>query len=105
MSKRTILLGTIALAMLAACASGKSTQNTVSTAAPPAGVAAHATPPDCRGESAVWVIQGAKVYLLPGDALYGRTKRGEYLCLPQAESAGFRAARRPIRHDREKKSE
>lgn len=103
MRKPTIVLAVIAMAALSACRSGKpSGAAALQTGAAPAGAVAHSTPPNCGGESAVWAIQGAKVYLLPGDRLYGKTKRGEYLCLSQAEAQGFRSARRPFRHHHRK---
>lgn len=105
MRKQSILVGFAALAALTACSSAKSARNAAqSTAAPATGAPAPASTPNCNGESPVWAIGGAKVYLVPGDRLYGRTKRGQFLCLSQAQSEGYRAARRPghqhHRHDK-----
>jgi hypothetical protein len=98
MRTSTILLAAMALAALTSCGSAKSAKNAaLSTAAPATGLVARSTPPNCHGEQAVWAIQGTKVYLLPDDRLYGKTKRGEYLCLSRARSEGFRAARRPFK--------
>jgi hypothetical protein len=92
-----VLLAAIALVAVTSCASVKSARNAASsTAAAPTGVVARSTPPNCHGEPVVWAIQGAKVYLLPGDRLYGKTKRGEYLCSDQAHAEGFRSARQPL---------
>lgn len=104
MMKPTIVLALVAFAALSACRSGKpSNAAATQTAAAPAGVRTRETPPDCHGEPAVWVLQGAKVYLHAGDRLYGKTKRGEYMCLPQAESAGMSPARHPRRHREHRK--
>lgn len=97
MSKWTIVLALIALAGLSACRSGKPSNAAATQTAAPAAGAARSTPLNCGGESPVWTIQGPKVYLLPGDRLYGKTKHGEYLCLSQAQSQGYRPARRPFR--------
>jgi hypothetical protein len=97
MSKMAVVLAAIALAALASCGGGKSTGGSQHSAAPPSGAVDGSTRPNCGGQSAVWAIQGAKVYLLPGDRLYGKTKGGEYLCLAEAHAQGYRAARRPFR--------
>ncbi|HYL26750.1 MAG TPA: hypothetical protein VEW74_02885 [Candidatus Nitrosotalea sp.] len=94
MSNRTIFLA-IALAVLSACGSGKSSSNASSA---PNETGAAAATPNCNGESPVWVLPGPKVYLVPGDRLYGKTKSGEYLCLSQAQAEGYRHGRRPFRH-------
>lgn len=97
------------LAVLTACGGGKSSAG---ASAQPSGAAAPlatgsiapapmgAATPDCHGETPVWALQRVKVYLLPGDPHFGRTKHGEYMCLSQAESEGYRAARGPHHHHR-----
>lgn len=87
--------------VVAACGSAKSARNAaLSTAAPATGAPAAAATPNCHGESAVWALAGPKVYLLPGDRLYGRTKRGTYLCKSQAHALGYKPARHPRRERR-----
>ncbi len=102
MWKPTIVAALVAIAALSGCRGGKpsGTVNSTSTAAAPAGAAAHATPPACNGQEAVWVLGDAKVFLVPGDRLYGKTKRGHYLCLSDAQAEGYKPARRPFRHRR-----
>jgi|GEM_PF-6668302 len=92
MSNRTIVLA-IALAALSACGGGKS-----SSAGSSAPEATSMATPNCNGESPVWALPGPKVFLVPGDRLYGKTKSGEYLCLSQAQAEGYRHGRRPFRH-------
>jgi hypothetical protein len=48
--------------------------------------------PDCGAVEPVWVNLNTKVYHAPGDAAYGTTKHGEYLCPSQAKAQGFRRA-------------
>lgn len=99
MIKPTVIVALAALGALAACRGGKPNNAAATQTAPAAtGAMTPATPPDCHGQTAVWAIQGAKVYLLPGDRHYGKTKRGSYMCLSAAEADGYRAARRPFRH-------
>lgn len=100
MTKPTVTVALVALAALTACRGSSKPNNATATQAAPAasGAMTQASPPDCHGESAVWTIQGPKVYLLPGDRHYGKTKQGSYMCLSQAEADGYRAARRPFRH-------
>lgn len=101
MMKPTVVAALAAAALLSACHGGKPNGAAATQTAPAAtGARAEATPPDCNGQTAVWVIEGPKVYLLPGDHHYGKTKRGTYMCLEQAEAEGYRAARRPFRHHR-----
>lgn len=102
MTKPTVIVALLVLAALTACRGGGKPNNATATQTAPAatGEMTHATPPDCHGQATVWAIQGAKVYLLPGDRHYGKTKRGSYMCLEQAEADGYRAGRRPFRHHR-----
>jgi hypothetical protein len=95
MNNRTVVLAAIALAALTACSGGKS--NSAGSPQPSAEPTAAATP-DCNGEAPVWVLQRAKVYLVPGDRLYGKTKHGEYMCRSQAHAEGYRPGRGPFRH-------
>jgi hypothetical protein len=91
---RTALAFGIAFALLAGCNSGKSSNaGTASgTAAPAAGATASGSP-NCNGRSPVWALEGPKVYLLPGDRMYGKTRRGSYMCLSDATAEGYRHAR------------
>ncbi|MBV9718175.1 MAG: hypothetical protein JOZ77_02585 [Candidatus Eremiobacteraeota bacterium] len=100
MSKTTIVLAAVALAALTSCRSNVKPSNSapLQTAAALSGAPVAASPPSCNGESPVWAIEGAKVYLLPGDRLYGKTKRGQYMCLSQAQAEGYHGARHPFRH-------
>ena len=99
MWKLTIAFAFAALAALSACRGGKpSNATTAQTAAPPSGAGAQAPQQNCNGQSPVWALQGAKVYLVPGDRLYGKTKHGAYLCLSDAQAQGYRPARRPYHH-------
>jgi hypothetical protein len=83
---------------LAACGGGKSGGNGASqTNASPAAVPSM----DCNGESPVWALRNPKVYLEPGDRLYGKTKHGLYICRSEAQAQGYRPARRPFRERRQ----
>ena len=97
MNIRTLTLAALATAALAACGSGKS--STAGSPQPggsaPAPVASSSL--DCNGKFPVWVLQSPKVYLMPGDRLYGKTKHGQFLCRSHALAEGYRPARRPFR--------
>ena len=98
MSKWMATLAVVALATMTACASGKS--NGAASPQPSAaasGTNTSAAAMDCRGEAPVWVLANPKVYLLPGDRLYGKTKHGRYLCRSEAHAEGYRSARQPFR--------
>lgn len=98
MKKQSMLLGAAALVLLAGCSSAKQARNAaLSTAAPAAGPTATGRP-NCNGQSPVWALPGPKVYLLPGDRLYGKTKRGVYLCLSDAQAQGYKHGRGPLHH-------
>lgn len=101
--KRSTIALALGLAVLAGCSNGKSSNAASGGRAGEARTAASAAAtPDCNGQSPVWAVAGAKVYLTSGDRRYGKTKRGEYLCLSQALAEGYRHARRPHhRHHRE----
>jgi hypothetical protein len=98
MNKWTASLAAIALAALAACASGKSSGGSSPQPSAAVSAAASGAPAiDCGSESPVWALESAKVYLVEGDRLYGKTKHGRYLCRSEAHAEGFRPARRPFR--------
>ena len=48
----------------------------------------------CPGDTVVRVNTGTKVYHHAGSAVYGKTKRGVYMCEKDTAAAGFRAAKR-----------
>jgi uncharacterized Zn-finger protein len=95
MNSRTFVLAATALVAFTACGSGKS-GGTGSPAPSPAATGSPAL--SCNGESPVWALQHPKVYLLPGDRLYGKTKHGEFICRSQAHAEGYRPARGSLRH-------
>jgi hypothetical protein len=99
MSSVKVASALVFLAVLTACGSGKSSAGATAQAggAAPMGVAT----PDCHGETPVWAIERVKVYLLPDDPHFGRTKHGAYMCLSDAESQGYRHARGPLLHNRQ----
>jgi len=90
MMKRAVISVTL-LAALVAC-SNNSKSNAGGSPQPGSTANAAATP-NCNGQSPVWTIAGAKVYLLPDDPHYGNTKRGSYMCLSNAQAKGYRHAR------------
>ncbi len=97
-SRALVTLPAIALTVvLAACGGHTSSSGNASRAA-----AAPAAMPsmDCNGESPVWALRNPKVYLEPGDRLYGKTKHGLYVCRSQAQAQGYRPAQRPFREHR-----
>jgi len=47
----------------------------------------------CPGATVVWVNENSHIYHFPGTRDYGNTKRGEYMCEADAQSAGNRAAK------------
>jgi hypothetical protein len=99
MSKWTAAVAAIALVALAACASGKS--NGAGSPQPSAAASAVDTQSfavNCGSEPPVWALQSPKVYLVPGDRLYGKTKHGRYICRSEAHAEGYRPARLPFRH-------
>ena len=74
------------------------------TVAPPAqdsgrATAAPSSEPNASVDNAspdtkVWVNKDTKIYHLPGDHWYGKTKNGEYMSLSDAEKAGYRASKK-----------
>jgi len=49
----------------------------------------------CPGQAIVWVDPRSQTYNASADRFYGRTKTGAFVCLREAENAGYRAKRRP----------
>jgi hypothetical protein len=49
----------------------------------------------CPGDTVVWAtLSRAKAYHLSSDRYYGKTRRGAYMCLKDAEKAGMHQAGR-----------
>ena len=93
--------------MFAACGQKASTRTTAVTPAPVQSGPLHpmragAAHPfvsepsqlHCGSEPVVWVNARSKVFHLQGDPYYGHTKSGGYMCEPDAEQAGYRAAKK-----------
>jgi hypothetical protein len=51
----------------------------------------------CPGDVVVWANTSSKVYHYAGNAEYGKTKRGAYVCEKEAGAGGFRAAKKEKR--------
>ncbi len=51
--------------------------------------------PSCAaGDSVVWANTRTKAYHMPGTPRYGKTRHGKFVCMSQATSMGFHAAKR-----------
>ena len=50
--------------------------------------AAGMTKPDCGSDNVVWVNTKTKVYHMSTDPMYGKTKKGAYMCEAAAKAAG-----------------
>lgn len=59
---------------------------------PGAAPAAVATPTCAADDPVVWVNKRSKKYHLPGDKVYGKTKRGRYMCKSSADASGYKLA-------------
>lgn len=44
----------------------------------------------CGNDAVVWVNTNSKIYHAAGTRDYGKTRRGFYMCQPQADKSGFR---------------
>jgi hypothetical protein len=45
----------------------------------------------CPGDTVVWANLTSKVYHFSASRVYGKTKKGAYMCEKESVSAGFRA--------------
>jgi len=83
-----------ALCGLAACGGKTATKTTMTRPAATQSGAQAPIPANlaCVGSGPVWVNARLKVYHLPGDVYYGRTRNGVYMCEKDAISAGDRPA-------------
>lgn len=55
------------------------------------------TPPasmTCPGDKVVWVNTRSHVYHFQGDASFGNTRHGKFMCEQAADKAGFRQPRK-----------
>ena len=48
----------------------------------------------CPSDKVVWVDLDSKVYYFPGNAVYGKTRTGAYMCERDSVAEGIRASRR-----------
>jgi hypothetical protein len=48
---------------------------------------------NCSGDTVVWANTATKVYHHAGNAAYGTTKRGAYMCEKDTSAAGIRVAK------------
>jgi hypothetical protein len=82
-------------------AASDTTANTAASAMPAASgmpAASNAAIPNCGAVKAVWVNLRTKIYHEPGDRMYGKTKKGEYLCPSAAKAQGFHAAKNEMKN-------
>ena len=47
----------------------------------------------CKSETVVWINRNTKSYHSSKSAMYGRTKRGAYMCAKDALRTGYRAVK------------
>jgi hypothetical protein len=51
----------------------------------------------CPSDTVVWANLTSKVYHASGSKVYGKTKKGAYMCEKESVAAGFRAPKPPAK--------
>jgi hypothetical protein len=87
---RSILIAVLVLSLTACGGGRKASTNAASPASSGAMGTAEPVPAmNCGGTQPVWVNERSRVFHLPGDPYYGRTKHGKYMCERDAAKAGY----------------
>jgi len=96
------IMAAASLLVLAGCGSNKSAQTAAPFHRSESAVERNALPLSrvarmprglhCRRDQVVWVNMSSKTIHEAGDPFYGRTRRGEYMCVRDAEAQGYHMA-------------